>query len=108
MPLTRSPSPFDDRFAAGRRQFLGGLGIGFGLAAMESLEAERLQADEPKRRARSIDPLNPFAARAPDFAPRAKSVIFLFMVGGPSQIDTFDYKPVLQGLDGKPVPESIR
>ena len=108
MPFTTSPSPYNNRFAAGRREFLGSLGMGFGLAAMNALEAERLQADEPKRRTRLIDPLNPFAARAPDFAPRAKSVIFLFMVGGPSQIDTFDYKPVLQGLDGKPVPESIR
>ena len=82
--------------------------MGLGLVAMHSLDAKQLNADENKKRARSIDPLNPFAARTPDFAPRAKSVIFLFMVGGPSQIDTFDYKPVLQSLDGKPVPDSIR
>ena len=44
----------------------------------------------------------------PDIAPRAKSVIFLFMVGGPSQIDTFDFKPELQRLDGQPVPDSFR
>ena len=56
----------------------------------------------------AIDPLNPFKPRAPHFAPKAKSVIFLFMVGGPSQVDTFDYKPELQKLNGKPVPESIR
>src|SRR4030095_13753181 len=49
-----------------------------------------------------------FAPRAPAFTPRAKSVIFLFMVGGPSQVDTFDYKPTLQKLHGKPVPEAIR
>ena len=55
-----------------------------------------------------IDPLNPYAPRPPHFAPKAKSVIFLFMVGGPSQVDTFDYKPELQKLDGKPVPDSIR
>src|SRR5688572_26876510 len=55
-----------------------------------------------------IDPLNPFLPRRPHFAPRAKSVIFLFMVGGPSQVDSFDYKPELQKLGGKPVPESIR
>ena len=55
-----------------------------------------------------LDPLNPFKERSPDFAPRAKSVIFLFMVGGPSQVDTFDYKPVLQKLNAQPVPESIR
>jgi hypothetical protein len=57
---------------------------------------------------RIIDPLSPMAPRAPDFRARAKSVIFLFMVGGPSQIDTFDYKPTLQKLDGKPLPASIR
>ena len=56
----------------------------------------------------SIDPLHPLAPRAPQFAPRAKSVIFLYLVGGPSQIDTFDYKPELQRLAGKPLPGSIR
>ncbi|HTI72257.1 MAG TPA: DUF1501 domain-containing protein [Candidatus Limnocylindria bacterium] len=60
------------------------------------------------RKSIALDPLNPFAARQPDFRSRAKSVIFLFMVGGPSQVDTFDYKPELQRLNGKPVPESIR
>ena len=54
-----------------------------------------------------IDPLNPFSPRTPDFAPRAKSVIFLFMVGGPSQVDTFDYKPKLAQMDGQPMPESM-
>ena len=38
---------------------------------------------------------NPLAAKPPMFAPKAKSVIFLFMYGGPSQVDTFDYKPKL-------------
>jgi hypothetical protein len=46
--------------------------------------------------------------REPHFTARAKSVIFLFMVGGPSQVDTFDYKPELQKLAGKPLPGSIR
>ncbi len=91
-----------------RRRFLSNLGMGFGLAALQSLESPCLWAKAPKKHVRSIDPLNPFAARTPDIAPRAKSVIFLFMVGGPSQIDTFDYKPTLQKLGGKPVPESIR
>ncbi|MEZ5353223.1 MAG: DUF1501 domain-containing protein [Bryobacteraceae bacterium] len=47
---------------------------------------------------------NPLAPRAPHFAPRAKRVIFLFMHGGPSQVDTFDYKPLLQRDHGKPLP----
>jgi hypothetical protein len=44
---------------------------------------------------------NPLAAKPPMFAPKAKSVIFLFMYGGPSHVDTFDYKPALYPLDGK-------
>ena len=53
-----------------------------------------------------LDPrdTNPLGIRVPHFAPRAKRVIFLFMHGGPSQVDTFDYKPKLQKDDGKPVP----
>ncbi len=46
---------------------------------------------------------NPLAAREPHFAPKAKSVIFLFMYGGPSHIDTFDYKPDMYGMDNKTV-----
>ena len=48
--------------------------------------------------------VNPLAPKPPHFAPKAKSVIFLFMYGGPSHIDTFDYKPKLYGLDGKTIP----
>ena len=47
---------------------------------------------------------NPLAPRAPHFTPRAKQVIFLFMHGGPSSVDTFDYKPYLEENDGKPLP----
>ncbi|MCC6672977.1 MAG: DUF1501 domain-containing protein [Planctomycetes bacterium] len=53
------------------------------------------------RRAGAEDPL---AARRPHFAPRARRMIFLFMHGGPSQVDTFDWKPLLQRDDGKPLP----
>ncbi|WP_246539307.1 DUF1501 domain-containing protein [Telmatocola sphagniphila] len=49
---------------------------------------------------------NPLAARKPHFSPKAKQVIFLFMVGGPSQIDLFDPKPALEKYAGKPLPES--
>ena len=47
---------------------------------------------------------NPLAPRQPHFAPRAKQVIFLFMHGGPSSIDTFDYKPYLRQHNGEPLP----
>lgn len=46
---------------------------------------------------------NPLAPKQPHFAPKAKNVIFLFMYGGPSHIDTFDYKPKMYGMDGKTV-----
>ena len=46
---------------------------------------------------------NPMAPKTPHFAPRAKAVIFLFMYGGPSHVDTFDYKPALYPLDGKTI-----
>ena len=50
---------------------------------------------------------NPLAAREPHFPAKAKNVIFLFMHGGPSHMDTFDPKPLLRQLHGKPVPESF-
>ncbi len=46
---------------------------------------------------------NPIAPKPPQFAPKAKSVIFLFMYGGPSHMDTFDYKPKMYPLDGKTI-----
>jgi hypothetical protein len=84
-----------------RRQFIGGLGAGFGALALRALAAQAAPAPV-------IDPLNPFAPRPPHFPARAKSVIFLYQVGGPSQVDTFDYKPELQKLHGQPMPASIR
>ena len=47
--------------------------------------------------------VNPMAAKQPHRPARAKSVIFLFMYGGPSHVDTFDHKPKLYGLDGKTI-----
>ncbi len=56
----------------------------------------------------AVDPLHPFVPRLADAKPKARSVIFLFMVGGPSQVDTFDHKPLLQKLNGQPVPQTYR
>ena len=72
------------------------------LLGQQVFGAEHMPADV------TIDPAHPLRERLPHFAPKAKRVIFLFMYGGPSQVDTFDYKPVLQSLDGKPVPDSIK
>jgi hypothetical protein len=87
-----------------RRDFLAQTGGGFAALAAAALSQLGARAAP----AVPLDPLNPFAARPPHAQPRATSVIFLFMVGGPSQVDTFDYKPALQKLAGKPVPESIK
>jgi len=84
-----------------RREFLWQTGGGFGAAALTSmLSGDGFFADASA--AESIY-RNPLAAKPPHFAPKAKSVIFLFMYGGPSHIDTFDRKPKMKGMDGKTV-----
>jgi hypothetical protein len=80
--------------AVTRRDVLVRAAHGFGSIALASM----LPAASTK--------VNPLAPKAPHFAPKAKSVIFLFMVGAPSQIDTFDPKPALEKLNGQPLPES--
>src|SRR5262249_32749912 len=59
------------------------------------------------RDAHAAPPTNPLAARKPHFEAKAKSVIFMFMVGGPSAIDLFDPKPGLEKWRGKPLPENL-
>src|SRR4051812_45728243 len=51
-----------------------------------------------------LDPANPYAARAPHFPAKAKRVVVIFCSGAISHVDTFDYKPELVRLDGKPLP----
>ena len=88
---------------ATRREFLLRSGAGFGaLALLDMLRGTPLAA----ALANSQSP-NPLAARKPHFAPKATNVIFLFMEGGPSHMDTFDPKPLLQELAGKPIPASF-
>jgi hypothetical protein len=72
--------------------------IGFGSLALAAL------LGEPSSTAAAADDDNPLAPRPPLFTPKARRVIFLFMHGGPSQVDTFDYKPLLQRDHGKPLP----
>ena len=82
-----------------RREFLWQAGGGFsGLALASMLEggffnAQTLRADG------QTEWKNPLAPKQPHFQPKAKAVIFLFMYGGPSHIDTFDYKPTMYGMD---------
>ena len=79
---------------------------GFGAVALAGLLADETRAQEVMRRPGRIDPMQrgALAIRKPHFAPKAKRVIFLFMHGGPSQVDTFDYKPRLQSDTGNPLP----
>lgn len=75
-----------------RREMLQQAGLGFGFVALASMLAEESSAS------------GPLAAKGPHFPARAERVIFLFMKGGPSQVDTFEYKPLLQRDHGKPLP----
>lgn len=81
-----------------RRQILHTMGTGFGSAALAQVLA---QGGLP---AKQLGPQNPLLPKAPHFAPKAKHVIFLFLNGGPSQVDTFDPKPMLTKFNGQPMP----
>jgi hypothetical protein len=97
-----SPGSFCHRT---RREFLWEAGSGFtGLALTGLLSLDQFFNTQAVA-ANGVKPFaNPLAPKKPHFAPKAKSVIFLFMYGGPSQVDTFDYKPALGPLDGKTIP----
>src|SRR6266702_3278281 len=84
-----------------RREMLLRSANGFGAAALAALLAEEARGDEPHGSS------GPFAPKKPQFAAKAASVIFLFMDGGPSQVDTFDPKPLLEKYHGKPFPAKV-
>ena len=84
-----------------RREMLRMSSAGFGSLALAGLLGEEARAAAKVAPGQATDPLAP---KPPHFEPRAKRVIFLFMHGGPSQVDTFDYKPLLQRDHGKPLP----
>ena len=79
-----------------RRAFLTRATYGFGAAALGSLLSNDSQAAGV-----------PGILASPHHTPKAKRVIFLSMAGGPSHLETFDYKPVLAKMDGQPMPESM-
>jgi hypothetical protein len=97
-----APFGSDPALHIARRHFLRDCRVGLGAIALGSLlSAEQGRAASPSV---ASDPLAP---RPPHFAPKAKNVIFLFMAGGPSQLELFDPKPDLQKLDGQVIPESF-
>src|ERR1041384_2248814 len=83
-----------------RREFFTRAGSGLAGIALASMLAE-------DGHAAAIGPIAPLGAKNPHHPATAKSVIFLFMEGGPSHVDLFDPKPLLAKLDGKPIPDSI-
>ena len=97
--LFASPS---DQFAT-RRQFLRQAGSGAGLLALASLLADQGMISAASGATPGVS-INPMAPRESHFPSKAKSVIWLFMNGGPSQVDTWDYKPELAQRDGQELP----
>src|SRR5881296_1425117 len=84
-----------------RRHFFSRCGLGLGSIALASLLNER------KLLGANVSALpNPMDPKQPHFAPRARNIIYLFMAGGPSQLELFDYKPKLIELNGQPIPQS--
>jgi Protein of unknown function (DUF1501) len=89
-----------------RREFLWEAGGGFtalGLVDLMSRDGFFASAARAGDLAKTPKTANPLAPKPPQYAPKAKNVIFLFMYGGPSHVDTFDHKPKLYDMDGKTI-----
>ncbi|MEX0642864.1 MAG: DUF1501 domain-containing protein [Pirellulales bacterium] len=95
-----TPLPVD---LLSRRFFLRDLAAGLGGVALGTLMHDNVFGNGASSIAAGASP----RALLPHFAPRAKHVIFLFMAGGPSQLDLFDPKPVLAKYEGQPVPDEV-
>jgi hypothetical protein len=88
-------------FQPTRRELLSAAAGGFGAIALRGILAEEVGSKNTS--AAKVATSDPLAARQPHFAPRAKSVIFLYMTGGVSHVDTFDHKPKLAADHGKSI-----
>ena len=106
MRFSSSGSHSEPGTGISRREVLRRIGGGFGALGMASVFADAgflsprlVRADSST--GRSLDTINPLAPRSPHFEARAKRVIFLFMNGGPSHVDTFDPKPMLAKYEGQ-------
>ncbi|HSJ03999.1 MAG TPA: DUF1501 domain-containing protein, partial [Verrucomicrobium sp.] len=84
-----------------RREFLNRFGMGMGGVALAEMLAKDSSAAAPSESEKGV-------LGAPHFAPKAKRIIYLFMSGGPSQLDLFDYKPLLNERHGQQLPDSVR
>ncbi len=100
------PSPHDHLCALTRRHFFSRCGMGLGGIALASLlDRQKLFGASATTNLIPNQGLPP--GKILHHAPRAKNVIYLFMAGGPSQLELFDYKPKLAELNGQPVPDSL-
>src|SRR5271169_2209847 len=90
-----------------RRHFFSRNAAGMGTAVLATLLGKDLRAEEITKTAAGDRPF-PALPGFPNFAPKAKRVIYLFQSGGPSQMDLFDFKPALMGKRGEQLPDSIR
>ena len=101
MPSSSTPTAGNVLLASSRRRVLESTALGFGYLALRSLMGEpRAMGQEPTGPSTG----GPLVSTGPHLRPRAKRIVFLFMKGGPSHIDTFDPKPSLTRDDGKPPP----
>lgn len=91
---------FENRLNVNRRHFLGKLSLGIGSAALGSLLIPDLFSSSADDQSLAIG--------LPHFAPKAKRIIYLHQNGAPSQLESFDYKPLLNKMTGQDLPESIR
>src|SRR5262245_60408421 len=98
--IASSPMPHSLPPPVTRRQMLRQCCVGFGELALGALLAQVASAAAGPATGSG----HARASHAPMFRPRARRVIFLFMHGGPSHVDTFDYKPALIRDSGKPLP----
>jgi hypothetical protein len=94
----------NNQFDISRRHFLSRVSLGIGGIALGSL----LTPLQTLARPRVFDSLMDGIPLAPHFTPKAKRVIYLFQSGGPSQMELFDYKPMLNKMHGQELPESVR
>ena len=94
---------FNKQFSKSRRNFLRKSSLGFGSIALSSMLSPSLGM------AKNFSSPNIFSTNGlPHFIPKAKRVIYLFQSGGPSQIETYDYKPLLEKWHGSEIPQSLK
>ncbi|NYF79831.1 DUF1501 domain-containing protein [Granulicella arctica] len=98
--MSNLKSPFPIYNPVSRRSLLRSASAGFGYVALAGL----LSASAPTAYGLTADPTNPLAPKQPNFKPKAKRIIFLFMEGAMSGLDTFEYKTELQKSNGKSAP----